>query len=209
MRPTQFRHCATAGPFFTSPKCKVAISVREALLRYAIQQAILDSLVRAIRYRKGLELQCPKVSLTGVVLDRVDGNFLLKVCETRPKRSEKDLARLTYALGRYGLRLLERDALDVKREPLFSNARTVWSQSRFNVSVSDRLTIGAALHADGPQSIRQLNAHARPSCDILAAVCALACENLVKLDIADTRLGSSTMVCLGDRSTATATKTAA
>ena len=199
MRPTQFRHCAVPPFSFTSPKCKVAIPVREALLRYALQQASLDPLVRAIRYRKAPEIECPKVSLNGVVLDRFDGNFLLKVCETRPKRSKEELARLTYALGRYGLHLLERESCDVKREPLFSNAREVWWHERYDVPLIDRLKIGASLDEDGPQPIFRLKKRARPSCDILAAVCALACENLVKLNIDDTRLGPGTMVCSGDR----------
>jgi hypothetical protein len=200
MRPTQFRHCAVPPFTFISPKCEVAIPVREALLRYALQQASLDPLVRTIRYRKALDIECPKVSLTGVVLNRVDGkNFLLKVCETRPKRSEEELARLTYALGRYGLHLLERESPDVKREPLFSNARQVWWRERYDVPLIDRIKIGAALDEDGPQPIFELKKRARPSCDILAAVCALACEDLVKLNIDDIRLGPRTMVCSGDR----------
>jgi hypothetical protein len=199
MRPTQFRHCAVLPFSFTSPKCKVAIPVREALLRYALQQASLDPWVRAIRYRKASDIECPKVSLTGVVLNRVDGNFLLRVYERRPARSEDELARLTYALGRYGLRLLERDTLNVKREPLFSNAREVWRHEGYDVPLIDRLKIGASLDEDGPQPIFRLKKRARPSCDILAAVCALACENLVKLNIDDTRLGPHTMVCSDDR----------
>jgi hypothetical protein len=199
MRPTQFRHCAVPPFTFISPKCKVAIPVREALLRYALQQASLDPLVRAIRYRKASDIECPKVSLTGVVLDCVDGNFLLKVCETRPKRSEEELARLTYALGRYGLRLLERESPDVKREPLFSNAREVWRHERYDVPLIDRVKIGASLDEDGPQPISELKKRARPRCNILAAVCALACEDLVKLNIDDIRLGPGTMVCSGER----------
>jgi hypothetical protein len=199
MRPTQFRHWAIAPFSFTSPKCNVAIPGGQGLLRYALQQSSLDPLVRAIRYRKAFDIQCPKVSLSGVILNRVDGNFLLRVYERRPARSEDELARLTYALGRYGLRLLERDTIDVKREPLFSNAREVWWHERYDVPLIDRLKIGASLDEDGPQPIFRLKKRARPSCDILAAVCALACENLVKLNIDDTRLGPRTMVCSGDR----------
>jgi hypothetical protein len=199
MRPTQFRHWAIAPFSFTSPKCNVAIPVGQGILRYALQQSSLDPLVRAIRYRKAFDIQCPKVSLSGVILNRVDGNFLLRVYERRPARSEVELARLTYALGRYGLRLLERDTIDVKREPLFSNAREVWWHERYDVPLIDRLKIGASLDEDGPQPIFRLKKRARPSSDILAAVCALACENLVKLNIDDTRLGPRTMVCSGDR----------
>lgn len=119
MRTTQLRHRATAQ-VFASCKCKVEIPVQNILLRYALQQASLESSVRAISYRKVADIQFPQVSLTGVVLDRVDGNFLLKVCEKRPERSDDDIAWLACALESSGLRLLERDALDIKREPLAS-----------------------------------------------------------------------------------------
>src|ERR1700737_1665986 len=156
MRTTQFRHCATGPVFFASSKCKVAIPVREVLLRYALQQASLESTVRAIRYRKASDLQCPQVSLTGVVLDRVDGNFLLKVCERRPERSDEEVARLAYALESNGLRLLERDALDIKGEPFFSTPRAVWSHKRYHVPLKDNQKIAAALPEDGAQALLEL-----------------------------------------------------
>lgn len=93
-----------------------------------------------------------------------------------------------------GLRLLERDALDIRREPLFSNTRTVWSHERHHVSVDDRLKIGSALAEDGPQSILELEHRARPSNDILATLCALACEGLVELSIFEAPLGRRTIV---------------
>lgn len=193
MRTTQLRHRATAQ-VFASCKCKVEIPVQDILLRYALQQASLESSVRAISYRKVADIQFPQVSLTGVVLDRVDGNFLLKVCEKQPERSDNDIAWLACVLESSGLRLLERDALDIKREPLFSNARAVWSHERYSVSLRDRLKIAAALAEDGPQSILELEERARPTCDIIASLCALACEDLVELNIHDTYLGPSTIV---------------
>lgn len=124
----------------------------------------------------------------------MDGNFLLVVCETRPRRSDKEVARLSGMLERNGLRLLERDALDIRREPLFSNVRAVWSYERHHVPLKDRLRIAAALADGGPQSMLELEDRARPSDDIIAAVCALACEDLVEIDIYDSPLGPGTIV---------------
>jgi hypothetical protein len=121
------------------------------------------------------------------------GAFLLRVCETRPERSDEEVARLTYVLERHGLRLLERDAQDVHREPLFSNARAVWSHAGRHVSLMDRLKIAVALE-DGPQPIIELEDRARPICDVVATVCALACENLVRLNIQEAPLGPRTIV---------------
>ena len=96
---------ARTGPvLFTSSKCKFAIPVRDALLQYALEQASLDPLVHAIGYRHGPDLEVPKVSLAGVVINRADGtNYLLNVCEKRPERTREELARLDHTLGWYGL----------------------------------------------------------------------------------------------------------
>jgi hypothetical protein len=194
MRTTQLTHRATRSFFFTSPKCKAAVPVRDPLLRCALQQASLDSAVRAIRYEAGLQIDCPRISLAGVVLNRVDGLFLLRVYRTRPNRTEDERARLDFALKCNGMKLLERDAIGITREPLFSNARQVWAHERDDVSLMDRLRISAALAEYGPQSIRELEARARPTRGIVAAACALACQNLLGLNIDNTPLGPLTIV---------------
>jgi hypothetical protein len=58
----------------------------------------------------------------------------------------------------------------------------------------DRLKIGLALEEDGPQSIAELEERVRPACDLVAALSALACENLLRLDIEDAHLGPRTTV---------------
>ncbi|MEH2500265.1 hypothetical protein V1294_006744 [Bradyrhizobium sp. AZCC 1678] len=194
MRSNQFRNGSTAPVFFSSRKCKVAIPVRHILLRDALQQASLEPSVRAIRYRQTPDLHGTQASLTGVVIDRIDGDFLLVVCETRPRRSAEELVRLGSILERNGLRLLERDAFDIRREPLFSNARTVWSYERYHVPLNDRLRIAAVLAEDGPQSIIEIEERACPTCDIIAAVCAMACEDLLEFNIQEAPLGPSSMV---------------
>ncbi|MCP3404450.1 hypothetical protein [Bradyrhizobium sp. CCGB01] len=193
MRSNQL-HVRAAPAFFTSPKCKVAIPIHHTLVRDALAQASLDPSVRAIGYRQTPDLHDRQERLNGIVLNRMDGDFLLAVCETRPQRSDWELAHLSGVLESNGLRLFERDALDIRREPLFSNARAVWSHERYHVCVIDRLKIAAALAEDGPQSILELEERARPSNDILAAVCALACEDLVQLSICDMPLGPRTIV---------------
>jgi hypothetical protein len=193
MHDNQF-HPKAASAFFSNPKCKVAIPVGNVLQRDAIQQASLDPSVRAIHYRKAPDPYGTPSTPLSVVLERIDGDFLLAIRETRPRRTEADLARLADVLESNGLRLLERDASDIRREPIFSNSHTVWSHERFPVSVNNRLKIAAALAEDGPQSILEIEERARPTCDIIAAVCALACEALVDIDIRETPLGWRTVV---------------
>jgi hypothetical protein len=128
-----------------------------------------------------------------VVLHREDGRFLLRV-GGRPQRSPDESARLAHVIGRHGLRLLERDVLDVRHEPLFSNVREIWSHAGRHVSLVDRLQIGLALEENGPQPIAELEKRARPACDLVSAVCALACENLLRLDIETAYMGPRTLV---------------
>ncbi|MGX1167100.1 hypothetical protein AB7M16_003366 [Bradyrhizobium sp. USDA 372] len=193
MRTHRFRHQA-ARTFFINPKCDMAIAVNHPLLLHALQQAALDRSVRAIHQQAGPEIDCPQVSLAGVVLDRVDGSFLLGVHEIRPERSVEEAATLEFVLKRHGLRLLERDATDVRQEPLFSNARLAWSFARYHVPITDRLRIALALEDGGPQSVLELEERARPTCDTLAAVCALACQDLVGINISRDPLGPRTIV---------------
>jgi hypothetical protein len=191
MHNNQFRHTPV---FFSAPKCKVPIPVGKLLQRHALQEASLDPSVRAIHYRKAPDIYGTQSMVMSVVLERMDGDFLLVVCETRPRRTEAALARLADVLDSNGLRLLERDTDDIRREPLFSNTQTVWWHECFPVSVNNRLKIAAALAEDGPQSIREIEERAHPTCDIIAAVCALACEALVDIDIRDIPLGWRTVV---------------
>lgn len=183
-----------ASPTFSGPKCKVAIPVESLLLRDALREASLDAQVRALHYRKAPNLYGTPPTLMSVVLQRIDGDFLLAVCDRRPQRPAADYARLSEVLASEGLRLLERDADDIRREPMYSNVREVWSNARFHISIKDRLKIGAALAEDGPQTILEIEERTRPCCDIIAAVCALACEGLVEIDIRDAPLGPRSVV---------------
>ncbi|WP_375762571.1 hypothetical protein ACE10W_05150 [Bradyrhizobium sp. B025] len=180
---------------FKSPKCRglVAIPVHDVLLRHALEQASLDSSVQEIHYRDGPLLECPRVSLAGVVLRTEVGAFLLRAQEVRPEYSEKDDARRKFVLRNYGLQLLERDAQDILREPMHSNARNVWSHAGERVSLTDRLRLSVALNA-GPQRIVELEERVRLDCDVVAAICVLACENLVQLRLCDAPLGPETIV---------------
>ncbi|MGY4480148.1 hypothetical protein [Bradyrhizobium sp. USDA 3364] len=184
----------TVSTFFTNSKCKAAIPVYSELQRDALLQASLDPAVRAIHYRKAPNPYGTPPTVKSVVLERIDGDFLLAVCVTRSDKAGEQQVRLAALLDSNGLRLLERDAADIRCEPLCSNARAIWYNNRFPVSVHNRLKIAAALAEDGPQSILELEERARPTCDIISAVCALACEALVDLDIKDVPLGSRTIV---------------
>ncbi|MGY4411767.1 hypothetical protein ACVWW4_003503 [Bradyrhizobium sp. LB7.1] len=176
---------------FTSPKCRIPVPVQGVLVRHALEQSSLDATVREIQYRTVRLLECPPISLSGVVLRRQGGAFLLRVHEGRERHGGG--ARFRFVLERHGLRLLERAAQDIFREPLFSNVRKIWSHAGQTVSLSDRLRLSIALE-EGPRRIVELENRVGLDCDVVAAVCALACENLVKVRLDQGPFGLETIV---------------
>ncbi|WP_298885622.1 hypothetical protein [uncultured Bradyrhizobium sp.] len=185
---------AATPPLFFSPKCKVAIPIESLLQRDALWEASLDAQVRAIHYRKAPNPYGTPPALMSVVLRRPDGEFLLSVCQMRQRRSAKQAVEFSEVLAANGLRLLERDAADIWREPVYSTVQAVWSNQRYKVTVCDRLSIGAVLAEYGPQTIVEIEERARPRSNIIAAVCALACEGLVEIDIRGAPLGPRSIV---------------
>ncbi|MCS3928994.1 hypothetical protein M2175_004025 [Bradyrhizobium elkanii] len=179
---------------FAGPKCTVAIPLESLLQRDALREASLDPAVCTIHYRAAPNPYGAPPTLMGVVLGRVDGDFLLNVCWVRPHRSSAASSRLAEQLAATGLRLLERDAADIRREPIYSNVHEVWSHEHYPVPIVDRLRIGAALCESGPQTIHELRRRARPDCHLLGAVCALSCEGLLTVDVRERSLGEQTMV---------------
>lgn len=189
----QFLH-NTTPPLFLSAKCTVAIPIESFLQRDALREASLDPAVCTIHYRAAPNPYGAPPTLMGVVLGRLDGDFLLDVCPVRPHRSEAANVRLAERLAATGLRLLERDASDIRREPIYSNVHEVWSHEHYPVPIIDRLRIGAALCESGPQTVNELRQRARPDCHLLGAVCALSCEGLLAVDVREGPLGEQTMV---------------
>ncbi|MFK4726064.1 hypothetical protein ABIE89_007164 [Bradyrhizobium niftali] len=189
----QFLHKANP-PLFLGPKCAVAIPLETFLQRDALREASLDPAVCTINYRAAPNPYGAPPTLKGVVLGRIDGDYLLDVCRIRPHRSPAASSRLAEQLAATGLRLLERDATDIRREPIYSNVHEVWSHAHYPVPIIDRLRIGAALCESGPQTVHELRQRARPDCHLLAAVSALGCQGLLTVDVREGPLGEQTMV---------------
>lgn len=175
-------------------KCKLVVPGYDHLLRCAVEQASLDASVQSIWQCHIADEIIQRLFPHRVILDRIDGEFLLSVSARRQQRTEAENSCLARTLRDRGLQLLERDAVDIQTEPFFSNTRVVWSFHRYHVSLLDRLRFSVALAEDQPLSIINLEARARPSCNTLAAVCALACAGLLQLSLDDSPIGPHTAV---------------
>jgi hypothetical protein len=197
MRLTQFRSRSQAtARVFTSPKCASAIPVRDVLVRDAVVQAALDPAVRTIEHVSLASITDPSLALNAVIVER-DGQRLLldgRKTEDRKPRTIDDEGAFLIALEKLGLKLVELDPQEIRREPRFTNCREVWRYHHHSVPLGDRLQIMHVLAEEGPQSIMELASRVSTAVDVVASVCSLACADILELELGEKPLGPRTMV---------------
>lgn len=192
MLPT--RNAARVGArLFISAKTTSAIPTRCTLLWDALVQASLDPAVRSIEYVASGRVESTSIDLSAVVLCRDDGRHLLDVVPARTLRDVEDEGLALIALGELALPTVVLTAADIQREPRFSNCRMVWTYRMHAVGIGMRLRILQALAEDGPLPLSQLLAAIQGDRDPAPAVMAMACSNLVELDLTSGALGPSTL----------------
>jgi hypothetical protein len=181
---------------FVSMKCgQAAIPVRHPLVRDALMQAALDPAVRAIEYLPAVQVS-KTTKVDAVVLDRDDGRYHLDIVEARPRQSIAQSLFVAQALLDLGLRPRVRTGEDILREPYCTNARTVWTHVHHAVPVGLRLQVLGALKDEGPMTLAELVGRVRSDRDPAPSVMALACLDLIELNLTSAPLGPATIVRL-------------
>jgi hypothetical protein len=175
-----------AGVLFVSAKTKTAIPTSCLLVRDALVQATLDPAIRAIEH----PAQTGWVSAPVVVV-RDDGRFYL---EFEGVRKAADWATTTATLRDKGVMPLVLTAADIYREPHLTNARLVWNCRMNPVGIAVRMSVLQALADDGPMMLSQLLSSIRTDRDPSHAVMAMACSDLIELDLLSGPLGPKTIV---------------
>jgi hypothetical protein len=176
---------------FVSAKTTRAIPVRCALFEDALVQASLDPPVRAIEPFPRSPLS-PWSREPAVIVVRDDGRFVLRVEEATARSADA-----TVPPG-FGTDAPQRPEIvvteaDLRSEPRCSNNRLVWSHRRRRVSAGLRFQIIQTLREDGPMTLAELVSVVRILGNSAAAVLALACADLVELDLGATPLGPATV----------------
>jgi hypothetical protein len=192
MRISQFKKRLT--PVVTGAKCAVAIPVSDALLRDAVIQAHLDPAVRQIDYLPHARLSGQQVALNAVLLIRDDARYILDIAEAGRVRDLDDEGVRLITLEEQGLRLLELTQAEIRQEPRLSNVREVWRHNRVHVPLRDRLQIMTALAEEGSLSMAELESRVSVTLDVATSVCALACADIVELELTQWPLGPRTVV---------------
>lgn len=182
---------------FVSVKCgQAAIPVRHHLVRDALVQAALDPTIRSIEYLPTIGTAPSTMNVDAITIERDDGRYYLDVVEARPRQSIAQRLMIGQALLDLGLRPLVRTESDILREPRRTNARTVWEHAGRPIQIGLRLQILGTLTDDGTMPLGDLLKRLRSDLDPTTAVLALACADLIELDLISAPLGPQTMTRL-------------
>jgi len=184
----------SAESLFVSAKTRTAIPARHDLVREALVQASLDPVVRAIEFVPAARVREEPVALNAVVIVRDDGRHVLDVVAARPIRDVENEGLALIALDRLGLPLLTITEEDIRSEPRFANSRLVWRYRAYPVGIAQRMRILTVLGDDGPMTLGCLLRRVRGPRDPSLAVMALACADMLELDLITEPLGPTTIV---------------
>lgn len=179
--------------FVNSPKCNSAIPAASPLHRDLLVQSSLDPHVRSIEFIDEIRHRGRAASPRSIVLYRDDGRFMLDIEGSGVDRDPEDTRHLVSKLRLQSIALLEIKPEEIRREPRFGNARRVWDFRDLDPTIRERERILARLDERGPQTVRELEM-LTTSCDVLATVCALACADVVEIDIDGPPIGLRTLV---------------
>jgi len=178
---------------FLSAKCVVPIPAPHPARRAALIRASLDPSVRRISYLASAVVAGSSVEMDVVMIGRDDGIFALDVVPARaPVTGPQGLVHR--ALRDLGHASLVVTAEDLEAEPARSNRDLVWSHHRRFVPFGLRIRILQVLRADGPMELVGLLENLFTDRDPTPSVLALACDDLLELDLETGPLGPSTTV---------------
>jgi hypothetical protein len=192
----QNSRAAASGHLFISAKTSTAVPARNLLVRDALVEASLDPAVRSIDYIAQARVASASVNLGAIVVIRDDGRYVMDVVEARPLRDIDAEGLAQIALRDLGLAPLTITRADIQREPRFTNSKLVWSHRLHPVGLSLRMKILGVLGEDGPMSLARLLSSIQSDRDPSPAVMALACSDLLELDLATRQLGPQTIARL-------------
>jgi hypothetical protein len=178
----------------TTPKTRSAIPVTSPIHRDLLIQSTLDPTVRSIEFVNQVRHRGHAVATNTFVVHRDDGRFLMEVVGSRPQRDPDEDEALYLGLQAAGIQVLEVEPDEIRREPRYRNARLVWENREHQPSARDRERILDVLAENGPLSIGEIEDLTRTTSDIETAVCSLACEDIVEVDLDGGPLGAATVV---------------
>lgn len=180
---------------FTAAKVSDGIPLTSPLLVDALIQACLDPQILRIEMLATGPLRVMEQGQEFVVLHAGDGRrFALDLADEDSPRDVDGYGLFLVAAEEVGVDLLQRSKCDIRREPLFSNCGLVWSHVNHRVAIGDRIRIMQMLTEEGSLRIGDIVRNGPYRGDPAAALMALACHDVIELDLCEAGLGPGTNV---------------
>jgi hypothetical protein len=175
---------------FRSVKSAVHVPISSTLRLDVLVQSALDPSVDEIGYVHSAIVSGCRVRLDFPVVVRGGSRLAIDIVDDHPLQSIDDEGLSLIALQDLGLEVLELRRADIHREPVTGNARRVWRHADQEVCFDDE---SAALEALRGRSlaIEQLTGMTGVSVEV---VCALACADLVAIDLVTQPICAGTLV---------------
>jgi len=180
---------------FRSVKSSAPVPVSSALRLDVLVQSALDPSVDEIDYVQCAVISGCRVHLDLPIIVRKRARFAVDIVDDHPLRSVDDEGLSLLAVQDLGLEILELRRSDIHRDPVADNARLVWRHADQEVRFDDEI---AALEALSGRdfTIDQLTELTGVSVE---AIFALACADLVAVDLTAHRICADTMVSTSPR----------
>jgi hypothetical protein len=185
---------STTSSLFISAKTTTAIPAASDLVRHSLVQASLDPSVRRIDFHAQAVVYAAHVEINAIGIIRDDGRFYLDVVEARLPRDAQHEKLASVAFAALGMAPLTLTAEDIRRQPRFANANLVWTYRLHPVGITLRMRVLGLLADDGPMSLARLLSSVRSDRDPTPAVMAMACSDLLEIDLVNCPLGPETIV---------------
>jgi hypothetical protein len=170
---------------FESAKCLRPISCdRRGLVHDFLVQLSLDPDVDGIEFLDRVEVGAQSLRLGAITIETGKHRFLIDFEPTRTARSTDEHLLVQRAIEALGLFTIVVTGAQIKKEPRFSTARAVWSHRRILVPAPMKLALVGVL-TDGPSSLHELCLRVPGPIDPIGAVCALACDGTLDIDLTE------------------------
>jgi hypothetical protein len=180
--------------YFEAAKTISPIPIVAPLVREALIQFSLDPAVRAIDLMPQLPVRSDD-EIRGIILVGETSRALLDFPELAPARQSDDRALTLLPQHENGPPVIRRvTAAALRREPRAGNCRMVWACRHRRVVVDDRIRVLELLNEEGPLPLTRVAGEMCFARGVISAVLAMACADLVEIELERAPLGPKTVV---------------
>jgi hypothetical protein len=187
--------CRPVVPLFASAKTTTGIPVLHDAVYAALLLQNFDPSVRRIDFASAPRPCAASLTFGTITLIRAEGRVILDIVDGKAAREpEPGTPAASRPVADADVPTISLTAEEIRNDARLPNARLVWSYRRTPVGIALRLQILEMLADEGPMTFSDLLGAVRTPADPAAALMALACSNLVEIELDRGPIGPSTKV---------------